>query len=125
MLQSRKVLELVQCLQIKSDNLVENVFKSRNAVRNLGAIGGDPVGVVRKALDNIHGFVFAGEADMADNGLGALTGFNKIVQKTHKLFIKMSQRLMFGIGAGFPVHQVRLIARLEAHLDHLLNHGSP
>lgn len=89
---------------------------------NLCAVLGNPVCVIREALDDIDRFILAREVHMPDDPLRALTSLYKLVEGVDKVVIERAQRLMFSIRLRFPVHEMRLIPSPEAHRDKLFDH---
>jgi hypothetical protein len=55
----RKVLQFVEGGKINPNDLVKDVFECRDTMTDLGAVAGDPVGVIREALDDLYGLILA------------------------------------------------------------------
>ncbi len=120
----RKVLQFVECGEINPDNLIKDVFECRDTMTDLGAVTGNPVGVICEALDDLHGLILAGQINVTDDPLRALTSLHKLVEGIDKVIIKRSKSLMLSIGFRLPMREMRLVASPEDHRDKFFDHLS-
>lgn len=111
----RKVLQFVEGGEINPNNLVKDVFECRDTMTDLGAVAGDPICVIREALDDLDRLILAGQINVTDDALRALTSLHKLVEGIDKVIIKRSKSLMLSIGFRFPMREMRLVASPKHH----------
>lgn len=119
----RKILQFVEGSEINPNDLIKDVFECRDTMTDLGAVAGDPICVIREALDDLYGLILAGQINVTDDALRALTSLYKLVEGVDKVIIKRSKSLMLSIGFRLPMREMRLVASPEDHRDKLFNHN--
>jgi hypothetical protein len=55
---------------------------------DLGAVAGDPVGIICEALDDLHRLILAGQINVTDDPLRALTSLYKLVEGIDKIVVE-------------------------------------
>jgi len=65
----RKVLQFVEGFEVDGHDLIKDVFECRDTMTDLGAVTGNPVGVICEALDDINRLILAGKVNVPDNAL--------------------------------------------------------
>ena len=120
----RKVLQFVEGFEVDGHDLIKDVFECRDTMTDLGAVTGNPVGVICEALDDLHRLILAGKINVADDPLRALTSLYKLVEGVDKVIIKRSKSLMLSIGFRLPMREMRLVAGPKHHRDEFFDHLS-
>lgn len=120
----RKVLQFVEGGEVDPNDLVKDIFECRDTMTDLGPVAGDPICVICEALYDLYGLILAGQINVTDDPLRALTSLYKLVEGIDKVIIKRSKSLMLSIGFRLPMREMRLVASPKHHRDKLFDHLS-